>query len=128
MAYLIDTHVLLFALYEPERLTPKARDLLEDPDREIWFSAVSIWEVAIKSALGRDDFTASPHRVIDEALALGFRELGVTSLHAAGVVALPPLHADPFDRLLVAQAVATGHTLLTSDAWVARYPGPIERI
>ncbi|MDR1295548.1 MAG: type II toxin-antitoxin system VapC family toxin [Bifidobacteriaceae bacterium] len=127
MAYLLDTHVLLFAMYSPERLSARTVALLEDPAQAVWFSAASIWEIAIKSSLGRPDFTASPFAVRDEALALGFRELPVEAIHAAQVTALPPLHRDPFDRLLVAQATATGHTLLSTDRQVQQYPGPVER-
>jgi PIN domain nuclease of toxin-antitoxin system len=128
MSYLLDTHVLLWALYEPERLPASTVALLEDPASDVWISAASIWEIAIKASLNRADFTASPFEARAEALALGFRELAVDGLHAAQVTTLPRLHADPFDRLLVAQATATGHTLLTVDAWVVQYPGPIENI
>ena len=126
MTVLLDTHVLLWALYEPARLTPSTRDLLEDPDEEVWFSAATIWEVSIKYSLGKPEFTANPYEVRAEALRLGFRELPVDGLQAAQVIALPRLHADPFDRLLVAQATATGFTLLTADAQIIAYPGPIK--
>jgi PIN domain nuclease of toxin-antitoxin system len=126
MAFLLDTHILLWALYDPARLSAQARDLLEDPEQEVWFSAATIWEVAIKFGLDRPDFTANPYEVRAEALHLGFRELAVDGLHASLVTALPRLHADPFDRLLVAQATATGLTLLTADSQVAAYPGPIQ--
>ena len=125
---LLDTHVLLWALYEPQRLKSYAKKTLEDPQREVWFSAASIWEVAIKQSLARPDFTASPFDVRNEALRIGFQELGITGLHAAQVTALPKLHNDPFDRLLVAQAQSTGLTLWTSDPWVTQYPGPIDAI
>ena len=125
---LLDTHVLLWTLYEPQRLAPPARTVLADPGREVWFSAVSIWEVAIKQSLGRPDFTASPFDVRNEALRIGFQELPIDGLQAAQVTTLPRLHNDPFDRLLVAQAQATGLTLWTRDPWVAAYPGPIDTI
>jgi PIN domain nuclease of toxin-antitoxin system len=126
MAVLLDTHVLLWALYDPARLSDRMRALLEDPDEEVWFSAATIWEVSIKFGLDRPDFTADPYEVRAEALRLGFVELAVDGLHAAQVTALPRLHNDPFDRLLVAQATATGLTLVTADAVVATYPGPIQ--
>lgn len=126
MSVLLDTHVLLWALYDPARLADQVRDLLEDPEEEVWFSAATIWEVSIKFSLSRPDFTANPYEVRAEALRLGFRELVVDGLHAAQVTALPHLHSDPFDRLLVAQATATGLTLLTADAHVIAYPGPIQ--
>ena len=125
---LLDTHVLLWALYEPQRLTRHARTTLEDPKRDIWFSAANIWEVAIKQSLGRPDFTASPFDVRNEALRIGFQELAVNGLHAAQVTTLPRLHNDPFDRLLVAQAQSTGLTLWTCDPMVTQYPGPIDAI
>lgn len=128
MAVLVDTHVLLWALYDPARLSDEVRDLLEDPDEEVWFSAATIWEVSIKFSLSRPDFTANPYDVRAEALRLGFRELVVDGLHAAQVTALPLLHSDPFDRLLVAQATATGLTLMTADFQVTAYPGPIQGV
>jgi len=128
MAILLDTHILLWALYEPERLPERVRTALENPDTDVWFSAVSIWEVAIKQSLGRSDFTVSPHEVRAEALRLGFREAVVDGLQAAHVAALPPLHADPFDRLLVAQAQVSGRLLWSHDPWVTQYPGPVEAV
>ncbi|MCL2464095.1 MAG: type II toxin-antitoxin system VapC family toxin [Micrococcales bacterium] len=125
-AVLVDTRILLWALYEPDRLAESTRDLLADPDQEVWFSAASIWEIAIKFGLSRPDFTANPYEVRAEALRLGFRELEINGLHAAQVIALPRLHTDPFDRLLVAQTTATGLTLLTADSQVAAYPGPVQ--
>ncbi len=95
---------------------------------EVWFSAATIWEVSITFALSRPDFTANPYDVRAEALRLGFRELAVDGLHAAQATALPHLHSDPFDRLLVAQATATGLTLMTADSQVIAYPGPIEGV
>jgi PIN domain nuclease of toxin-antitoxin system len=126
-SYLLDTHILLYAMYEPERLSAETAAFLKDPTQDVWFSAASIWEVAIKSSLGRPDFTANPFAVRDEALALGFHELPVEAIHAAQVTALPALHRDPFDRLLVAQATATGHILVTADRQVQQYPGPVRR-
>ncbi|MDR1264312.1 MAG: type II toxin-antitoxin system VapC family toxin [Propionibacteriaceae bacterium] len=128
MSCLLDTHILLWALYDPDRLGAATRARLQDPATAVWFSAASIWEVAIKFGLGRPDFTASPFEVRAEALAIGFRELAVDGLQAAQVTALPHLHADPFDRLLVAQAAATGLTLLTHNPQVAAYPGPVEQV
>ncbi len=128
MAILLDTHILLWALYEPTLLSNECRTRLEDSDSQIWFSAASIWEIAIKQSLGRSDFTASPYDVRTEAIHLGFQELQIDGLHASQITSLPPLHADPFDRLLVAQAQATGLTLWSRDNWVIQYPGPIEAV
>ncbi|MDR2896060.1 MAG: type II toxin-antitoxin system VapC family toxin [Propionibacteriaceae bacterium] len=127
MSALLDTHILLWALLEPEHLADSIRQELETAD-EVWFSAVSIWEVAIKQSLGRPDFTANPYDVRTEALAIGFRELLIDGLQAAAVSALPRLHSDPFDRLLVAQAQTTGRTLWSHDPWVIQYAGPIRAV
>jgi PIN domain nuclease of toxin-antitoxin system len=128
MSTLLDTHILLWALTEPDRLPADARTELENPSLDAWFSAVSIWEIAIKSSGPRADFTVDPQVVRRELLDLGFIELAVTGAHAAAVATLPPIHRDPFDRLLVAQATLEGLPLVTHDATVARYPGPIRLV
>ena len=112
----------------PERLPPDARALIEGPETELVFSAASIWEVAIKNALGRDDFRVDPRLLRRRLLENGYAELAVTSAHAAVVDLLPPINKDPFDRILVAQAQVEGIILLTADARVARYPGPIRAV
>jgi PIN domain nuclease of toxin-antitoxin system len=124
---LLDTHLLLWAAAEPDRLPRMARDLMEDVDNALHFSAVSLWEVAIKSGLGRNDFTAQPAVLRRGLLDNGYTELPIASEHAVATAALPPIHRDPFDRMLIAQAQVEGITLLTSDAVVASYPGPIRR-
>ena len=121
MRLLLDTHVLLWALGDPARLDHTTRDLLEDAAHHVLFSAASIWEVAIKASLGRTDFTARPERVAREARATGFVELPVTAEVAARVADLPRHHRDPFDRLLVAQAMAEPALLYTADPTLARY-------
>lgn len=128
MKLLLDTHVLLWAAGEPARLTPAARRLLNHADNDLLFSAASLWEIAIKRTLGREDFRVDPRVLRRGLLDNGYVELPITSEHAVGVDVLPPLHRDPFDRLLVAQALAEGVTLVTSDAQVARYPGAIRKI
>lgn len=125
MSFLLDTHVLLWAAGVPERLPGEVRAMIEDPETELIFSAVSIWEVAIKNGLGRADFNVDPRLLLRGLRENGYQELPVTATHAAAVDLLPPIHSDPFDRLLVAQAQAEAHTLLTADTTVARYPGPI---
>lgn len=125
MRFLLDTQVLLWAAGVPERLSIEVRDLLEDPGTELVFSAASIWEVAIKNGLGRKDFRADPRLLRTGLLENGYFELAVTGEHAARVDILPPIHKDPFDRILVTQALTEGITLLTADSLVARYPGPI---
>lgn len=109
-------------------MPPEAELLLLDPQNKPVFSAASIWEVVIKSDLGRDDFRADAHQLRRGLLDNGYEELPISSAHAAAVSQLPPLHKDPFDRLLIAQATAEGLTLVTSDAIVATYPGPIRKV
>ena len=128
MRVLLDTHVLLWAAGAPERLPPDARALIERPGTDLVFSAASVWEVAIKNGLGRDDFRVDPSLLRRRLLENGYAELAVTSAHAVVVHLLPPIHKDPFDRILVAQARVEGITLLTADARVARYPGPIRAV
>ena len=128
MKLLLDTQLLLWAVSVPERLSAAALLLLNDPRNELLFSAASLWEVAIKSALGRDDFRVDPRRLRRGLLDNGYSELPVTSQHAVTIDSLPPLHKDPFDRLLLAQALSEGLLLLTSDAQLARYPGPVRQV
>jgi PIN domain nuclease of toxin-antitoxin system len=125
---LLDTQLLLWAAGQPGRLTAAARRLLNDPGNELLFSAASLWEIAIKSTLGRDDFRVEPRLLRRGLLDNGYAELPITSQHAVSIDGLPPLHKDPFDRLLLAQAVSEGITLLTSDAKLARYPGPVRKV
>lgn len=128
MKLLLDTHVLLWAAGVPERLSSDVRALLEAKDTNPVFSAASLWEVAIKSGLGRADFNVDPRLLRRGLLENGYVELPVTGAHAVAVDLLPPIHKDPFDRLLVAQARIEGLTRLTADEVVARYPGPIRAI
>jgi PIN domain nuclease of toxin-antitoxin system len=121
MRLLLDTHVLLWAVSDPVRLGPATRDILEDPDNEVLFSAASIWEIAIKARLGRADFPLRPEQVAREARITGFLELPVSADVAAQVVDLPLYHRDPFDRLLVAQAMAEPVHFYSADALLARY-------
>lgn len=128
MTLLLDTQLLLWAAGHPERLSAAARRLLNDPSNELFFSAASLWEIAIKHTLGRDDFRVEPRVLRRRLMESGYVELPVTSDHAVNIDALPPLHKDPFDRLLLAQAYAEGITLLTVDAQMARYPGPVRKV
>ena len=128
MKLLLDTQILLWAAGLPERLSAEARTLLDDPRHELLFSAASLWEVAIKRSLGRDDFRVDPRVLRRGLLDNGYGELPITSQHAVSVDGLPPLHKDPFDRLLLAQALTEGITLVTSDAQLARYDGPVRRV
>lgn len=124
MKLLLDTHVLLWAA-AGEGLSSSASDMISDPSNEPWFSAASMWEVAIKAALGRADFRADASVFRRALLDNGYQELAISGAHAAAVATLPDLHRDPFDRLLVAQAISEGITLLTADQAVLAYPGPI---
>ena len=128
MTYLLDTHVLLWAAGEPQRLTPETQNLLRDPATELTFSTASIWEVVIKSALGRSDFRVDPRQLRDGLLRNGYGELAIRSDHTLAVGQLPPIHNDPFDRILVAQAQVENITLLTMDAQLARYPVAVRSV
>jgi PIN domain nuclease of toxin-antitoxin system len=127
MKLLLDTHLLLWAAAEPDRLPAAARMLIDDSRNELHFSAASLWEVAIKAGLGRADFTAEAAVLRRGLLDNGYLELPVASDHAVATATLPAIHRDPFDRMLVAQAQVEGITLLTSDPVVASYPGPIRK-
>src|SRR5215211_6567077 len=98
--------------------------LIEDPSNELLFSAASLWEIAIKNSLGRKDFRVEPRLLRRALLDHGYLELAISSEHAVNVDALPPLHKDPFDRMLVAQALVEGVVLATSDAELATYGAP----
>ena len=128
MKLLLDTQLLLWAAGQPERLSKAARKLLDDPQNELVFSAASLWEVAIKSSLGREDFRVEPRLLRRGLLDNGYIELPITSQHAVNIDGLPPLHKDPFDRLLVSQALSEGITLLTTDSSLAAYPGPVRKV
>jgi len=126
--FLLDTQLLLWAAGHLDRLPPAAQRELNDMENELLFSAASVWEIAIKNALGREDFRVDPHQLREGLLDIGCVELPITSEHAVSIEGLPPLHKDPFDRILIAQALMEGITLLTADAQVARYPGPIRKV
>ena len=128
MKLLLDTQILLWAAGQPERLSAAAKRQLNHPENELLFSAASLWEIAIKSSLGREDFRVEPRVLRRGLLDNGYIELPITSQHAVGLDALPDLHKDPFDRMLLAQALTEGITLLTADAQLARYRGPVRKV
>lgn len=128
MKLLLDTHVLLWAAGQPAKLSQSARRELEHPDNEIIFSAASLWEITIKNSLGREDFRVEPRLLRRGLLDNGYLELPVTGQHAVSVDRLPPLHKDPFDRLLLAQALIEGVVLLTTDTQLARYGPPVRKV
>ena len=128
MKLLLDTHLLIWAAIGSDRLSAKARKLIEDPINELYFSAASLWEIAIKNGMGRADFQVDAKVLRRALLDNGYKELPITGAHTVAIESLPPIHKDPFDRILVAQATAEGITLLTTDVLVAKYPGPIRKV
>jgi PIN domain nuclease of toxin-antitoxin system len=128
MKLLLDTNMVLWTASDSIRLPDAARAALEDRSNELWFSVVSIWEIAIKQGLNRTDFRFDARAIRDQLLDNGFQELVMTSAHAIAIGSLPLIHKDPFDRLLIAQAMAEGVTLLTVDSKIAKYPGSILKV
>jgi len=125
---LLDTHILLWAATDSPRLSAVARELIENSENTLWFSAASVWEVAIKSGPGRQDFFVDPRLLHRALLRNEYNELAISGVHAAAVDLLPPIHNDPFDRILVAQTQIESLTLLTGDEDIARYQGDIRLI
>jgi PIN domain nuclease of toxin-antitoxin system len=124
MKPLLDTHLLLWAAGSPNLLPEQARQMLDDMQNQLFFSAASLWEIAIKRGLGRDDFQVDARVLRRGWLDNGYNEIPIGSDHAVFIESLPPIHKDPFDRILVAQANVEGITLLTADALVAKFRGP----
>ena len=128
MKLLVDTHLLLWAAADSRRLSASARRLINDPANEPLFSAASLWEIVIKNALRRRDFQVNARALRRALLDNGYGELTIDGRHALAVEALPPIHSDPFDRMLIAQAAVEQITLLTADEAVARYAGPVRLV
>ncbi|MGH7720619.1 MAG: type II toxin-antitoxin system VapC family toxin [Gemmatimonadaceae bacterium] len=128
MRLLVDTHVLLWAVAEPDKLSSAHRERLESPDNDVLFSAASIWELAIKLQIGRLALPVAPEEIAGAAARMGFDELPVTAAHAASTRQLPLHHRDPFDRLLVAQAIHEPARFLTADAMLSRYSSLVELV
>jgi len=128
MKLLLDTHLLLWASEDSPRLPALASSLITDSENELLFSVASIWEISIKHAKGVESFHAHPGTVWEGLLENGYVELAVLGKHAVAAGNLPPIHKDPFDRILIAQAMVEGITFLTADAVIAQYPGPIRRV
>lgn len=124
MNVLLDSNLLLWAAYEPHFVPQEARELIDDDANHLWFSAASIWEIGIKASIGRDDFAVDARILRRGLVENGYVELPISSAHAVEAAALPAIHRDPFDRMLVAQARTEGFALLTSDAKVAEYGAP----
>jgi len=125
---LLDTHLLLWAAGEPDRLSAAARRLLNDANNELFFSAASLWEVVIKSKLGRSDFQADARILRRSLIDNSYGEMPILSSHVVAIDGLPPIHKDPFDRILIAQATVEGIALISADPIVMEYPGPIRKV
>ncbi len=125
---LLDTHLLLWAALFPDRLPKKARQLMNEADNTLYFSTASIWEMSIKLTRPRNDLEIDIRQWRSGLLDNGYNELSITSLHAMSVRDLPEIHKDPFDRLLLAQAMREDLTLVTADEILATYPGPILKV
>jgi len=145
MKFLFDSHLLIWAASGSNRMPKHALALLNDKnteivfssaslweisnsDNEIYFSSASLWEISIKAARGSRGFQVDPRLLLRNLLDNDFTELTMTSHHGIAVLGLPGIHKDPFDRLLIAQAITEGITLLTSDDTIAKYPGPIQKV
>jgi PIN domain nuclease of toxin-antitoxin system len=125
---LLDTHLLIWAAEGIERLPPGARAMMSDPENELLFSVASLWEIVIKRGLNRADFRVDARVLRRGLMDNGYGELPILSEHAVAIDALPPIHKDPFDRMLIAQATVAGIMLLTDDTVVAKYPGPVRLV
>ncbi len=121
MKCLLDTHIILWAAFDSKRLSAKARELLETSENALYFSPVSLWEISIKHAKHPDMMPVTAERVKEAALKMGLIELPVRSRHGIDIAALPDIHGDPFDRMLVTQARSDGMSLVTHDARIAAY-------
>jgi PIN domain nuclease of toxin-antitoxin system len=128
MRLLLDSHILIWGAVEPERLSREARALIEERRNDLLFSAVSLWEIAIKGGLRRASFQVDVSLLRRSLFDNGYSEIAATGAHAAALANLPLIHKDPFDRMLVAQAIVEGLTLITGDPVVARYPGPVRLV
>jgi len=128
MKFLVDTQLLVWAAIGSVKLPHEAVRLMTDEANELHFSVASLWEISIKRGLGRKDFGVDPVRLRHGLLGNLYAELTIKAAHAVGIGELPRLHKDPFDRLLLSQALTEGFTLLTADAALANYPGPIRHV
>jgi len=128
MKLLLDTQMLIWAVLDVEALSSKGREALENPDNELFFSIVSLWEIAIKFSLNKPSFTVDPRGMREAVGERGFGEIGIEGDDVVAVADLPRIHGDPFDRLLIAQATNRNIMLITADRNIARYPGPIWRV
>ena len=121
MNYLLDTHLLLWASTNHEKLPPDAAAVIADRNNQLWMSVISLWEVAIKASQRKRDFPYEPEQLRIGLLINGYEELKMESQHVLALRKLPNVHADPFDRLLVAQAISEDMLLLTADRQLSEY-------
>jgi PIN domain nuclease of toxin-antitoxin system len=128
MNVLLDTHVALWAITDSPKLSQKAREIIQSSKSTVWVSSASVWEIAIKYALGRGDMPVSSQEAMTYFRESGYRFLPVEAEHAAAVQDLPTHHQDPFDRILVAQALMEPMRLMTHDPLVALYSDTIIKI
>ncbi|MEO6806780.1 MAG: type II toxin-antitoxin system VapC family toxin [Edaphobacter sp.] len=128
MNLLLDSHLLIWSSSSSKRLSLAARSLINNSDNDLFFSAASLWELAIKQGSERKGFHVDVLLLRQGLLENGYNEISVTSDHAIATRALPAIHKDPFDRILIAQAIVEDLILLTADSVVARYPGPIKKV
>ena len=128
MKFLLDTHFILWLPIGGRGISKNVLALLNNSANEFAFSVASLWEIALKRARHRGTFAFDTREIRKQMIENGYEELPILGQHVLGVDSLPPIHKDPFDRLLIAQAVVEGITLLTVDATIARYPGPIRKV
>ncbi|MFC0820195.1 type II toxin-antitoxin system VapC family toxin [Moraxella marmotae] len=123
MKYLLDTHILLWALTNSPKLGDKAKDIISNYDNELWFSSASVWEIAIKISSGKvkDDELIEPDLFYQTLLQEGYQELTINSMHSNQVRFMPFIHKDPFDRMLIAQAKTEKLIFMTADEKIAKY-------
>jgi PIN domain nuclease of toxin-antitoxin system len=128
MKYLLDTHLVLWTFFDHKQLSAQARSVIESRQDELAFSTASLWEIVIKRGLGKKGFQFDPRVLRRTMLNEAYEELPVLGQHAVAVDTLAPIHKDPFDRILIAQAMVEGITLLTADPVIAQYPGSIRKV
>ena len=128
MNCLLDTHLLLWAAGQPQKLSETALQWIENTDNILYFSPASFWEITIKNQLDRPDFVCDARLLKRNLLDNGYMELSINTEHSLYISLLPSLHKDPFDRMLIAQAILEGMVLLTADTLVAQYSGSIQKV
>lgn len=125
MNLLLDTHLLLWLALRDTMMSDKADALVKDPQNRLWFSVASLWEVTIKRGLNRPDFQVDATVLRAGLLSNEYQEMAIEGRHCLALASLPPIHGDPFDRMLLAQAIGEGMQLVTADRKLAAYEGPI---